>query len=104
MLNIKKAIKEAFWEKEMCERCTELLENKKWIKDGDWNSREILYLNKFYFLTSKQVIYLVNCSKSDYLKKQNKWLPPISKFIEERLGGGKVIPYSATYELEVSKG
>jgi len=31
-------------------------------------------------------------------------LPKIGEYIENEIGGGKIIPYSATYELEVSKG
>jgi len=78
-----------------------MLNNKKWIKDGDWDSREIDFLNKFYFLTSKPVIYLVNVSKKDFIAKQNKFIMKIGEHIEKNLGGGKVIPYSAVYEMDV---
>jgi len=54
-----------------------ILEEGKWIKDGVWTHPEIFLLNKWYFLTSKPVIYLVNCGSSDYMKKQNRWLGKI---------------------------
>jgi obg-like ATPase 1 len=38
------------------------------------------------------------------MKKQNRWLGKIQNHIEEKLGGGKIIPYSATYEYDVTKG
>jgi len=75
-----------------------------WVKDFTWTYDEIFYLNKWLFLTAKPVIYLVNCGKIDYMEKHNKWLPKIMEHIEKKLGGGKVIPYSATYEYDVSKG
>lgn len=37
------------------------------------------------------------------MQKQNKWLPKVAEHIEKNLGGGKMIPYSATYEYDVSR-
>ena len=34
---------------------------------------QIDFLNKHLFLTSKPVIYLVNLSEKDYIRKKNKW-------------------------------
>lgn len=34
---------------------------------------QIEVLNKYLFLTSKPVIYLVNLSEKDYIRKKNKW-------------------------------
>lgn len=36
-------------------------------------SLQIEVLNKYLFLTSKPVIYLVNLSEKDYIRKKNKW-------------------------------
>lgn len=35
---------------------------------------QIEFLNKHLFLTGKPVIYLVNLSEKDYIRKKNKWL------------------------------
>jgi obg-like ATPase 1 len=51
-------------------------------------------------LTAKPVVYLVNISEEDYKKKKNKWLPKISKWIQEH-GGGPMIPFSAEFETKV---
>lgn len=51
-------------------------------------------------LTAKEVVYLVNLSKRDYLRKANKWLPKIQAKVEE-LGGGQMIPFSVEFEQEV---
>lgn len=53
------------------------VEEGNMVKDGTWDSKEIEILNKYLFLTSKPVIYLVNIGKEQYIKKQNAWLPKI---------------------------
>lgn len=37
------------------------------------NPPQIEVLNKHLFLTAKPVIYLVNLSEKDYMRKKNKW-------------------------------
>ena len=36
-------------------------------------------INSLYLLTAKPVIYLVNLSERDYVRKKNKWLPKIKE-------------------------
>lgn len=36
-------------------------------------SPQIEVLNKYLLLTSKPMIYLVNLSEKDYIRKKNKW-------------------------------
>ena len=38
------------------------------------HSLQIDVLNQHLFLTAKPVIYLVNLSEKDYIRKKNKWL------------------------------
>jgi hypothetical protein len=51
-------------------------------------------------LTSKPVIYLVNMSATDYIRKKNKWLPKIHGWIQEH-GGGVMIPFSVEFESKL---
>lgn len=53
-------------EAEVITKALEYLENKRWIKDGDWSSKEIFWLNKSHCMTAKPVIYLANISLKDY--------------------------------------
>jgi len=46
----------------------ELFEKELWVKDGDWSSQEIEWLNLHSFLTSKPVVYLINLSEEEYAK------------------------------------
>ena len=55
--------KDAREEKEVLDKVKLLLENKKWVRTGDWNFKEVEILNKYYFITAKNVVYLVNLSQ-----------------------------------------
>lgn len=46
-----------------------LLEAKKPIRLEQWNEKEIEVLNKNLFLTAKPIVYLVNLSENDYMRK-----------------------------------
>ena len=43
----------------------------------------------------------MNISEEDYIKKKNKFLPKILKWIQEH-GGGPMIPFSAEFEKKVT--
>ena len=45
---------------------------------GEWNPTEIEALNKLQLLSAKPVIYLVNLSEKDYIRKKNKFLPALA--------------------------
>ena len=77
-----------------------VLEKRKPVRFGDWTAHDVEVLNKFQLLTAKEVVYLVNLSKRDYLRKANKWLPKIQAKVEE-VGGGQMIPFSVEFEQEV---
>lgn len=47
----------------------EMLKAGKLVKDADWSAKEIDFLNKHLFLTSKPVVYLVNIGRDEYIKK-----------------------------------
>lgn len=76
-----------------------LEEDKKHIRFADWDGKEIEVLNQHLFLTSKPVVYLVNLSEKDFLRKKNKWLLKIKEWIDENDPGASLIPFSGTFEL-----
>jgi len=79
------------------EKVKGLLEAGTFVKDSTWTGKEIEFLNDHHFLTAKPVVYLVNIGDIQYVKKQNKYLPIIQKYVKEH-GGGAMIPYSAEFE------
>lgn len=76
-----------------------LEEEKKHIRFADWDGKEIEVLNQHLFLTSKPVVYLVNLSEKDFLRKKNKWLLKIKEWIDENDPGASLIPFSGVFEL-----
>lgn len=79
-----------------------VVEEKKHIRFyHDWNDKEIEVLNKYLFLTSKPMIYLVNLSEKDYIRKKNKWLVKIKEWVDAHDPGALVIPVSGSIESKL---
>ncbi|CEF67024.1 Obg-like ATPase 1 [Strongyloides ratti] len=81
-------------------RVKEVLESGKPVRSATWNEKEIEVLNKYLFLTAKPIVYLVNLTETDYIRKKNKWLAKIKAFIDETDPGATIIPFSGAFELK----
>jgi len=80
----------------------DLLETKKrHVRFEPWNEKEIEILNQYLFLTSKPMIYLVNLSEEEYIKKKNKWLAKIKAWVDEHDPGASIIPFSGAFEFKL---
>lgn len=77
-------------------------EEKKDVRFGQWTAVEIEVLNKHLFLTAKPLVYLVNLSEKDYIRKKNKWLVKIKEWVESRDPQATVIPFSGALELKLA--
>lgn len=55
------------------------------------------------FLTSKPVIYLVNLSDKDFIRKKNKWLAKIKEWVDKNDAGAIIIPFSGHYENDLAE-
>jgi len=78
-----------------------LVTDKKQIRFGDWNQADIEILNKHLFITAKSMLYLVNLSEKDFLRKKNKWLPKIKEYVDKNDAGAMVIPFSGAFEQKL---
>ena len=63
--------------KEMLMKVDALLKSGVPVRNGEWNGKEIEFLNKHLFMTAKPVVYLVNIGDEEFKTKKNKWLPKI---------------------------
>ena len=72
---------------ELLLKVRELLEANKWVRHGQWGARDILVLNTHRFITAKSVVYLVNLSEEDFIKKKNKWLKKVKEYIDQNVPG-----------------
>eukprot|EP00240_Pyramimonas_obovata_P004653 CAMPEP_0118931522 /NCGR_PEP_ID=MMETSP1169-20130426/7832_1 /TAXON_ID=36882 /ORGANISM="Pyramimonas obovata, Strain CCMP722" /LENGTH=403 /DNA_ID=CAMNT_0006874033 /DNA_START=123 /DNA_END=1334 /DNA_ORIENTATION=+ len=84
------------------DKVQKLLEANKPVREGDFSSTEVeMIIKKLgHLITSKPMIYLVNLTQKDYVRKKNKWLPKIHAWIKEH-GGGVMIPFSIEFEQEL---
>lgn len=78
-----------------------LVEDKMMLRYGDWTLADVEILNKHLFITAKSMIYLVNLSEKDFLRKKNKWLPKIKEYIDKNDPGATCIPFSGTFEQKL---
>ena len=44
---------------------------------GEWNLKDVDFLNQVQLITAKPVVYLVNLPEKMYIKKKSKWLPKV---------------------------
>jgi len=70
------------------------------VRNYDWTSKEIEVINPLFLLTAKPVIFLINMSEADYIRKKNPWLGKIKQWIDAH-GGGSIIPFCGALEAEL---
>lgn len=86
----------------MCKIKSWVVDEKKHVRFyPDWNDKEIDVLNKYLFLTSKPMIYLVNLSEKDFIRKKNKWLAKIKEWIDAHDPHALVIPLCGGLEAKL---
>lgn len=78
-----------------------LEEDKKHLRFiKDWSAVEIESLNRHLPLTAKPMVYLVNLSEKDFIRKKNKWLAKIKTWIDEFDPGAMLIPFCGAFEMK----
>jgi len=78
-------------------------EEGKHIRFGaEYTALEIDTLNIHFLLTAKPMLYLVNLSEKDFIRKKNKWLAKIKQWIDENDPGAQLIPFSASFETKAT--
>ena len=71
--------------KDTMTKMQQMLENSIPIRNGTWNTSEIDLINeKTRLITTEPMIYLLNMSKSDYIRKKNKWLKKIADYLKDQ--------------------
>lgn len=60
-------------------------------------------INPLFLLTAKPVVYLVNLSERDFVRKKNKHLPSVAEWIKEHASGDPIIPISVSYEERLTR-
>jgi len=79
-------------------------------KDTDpskkWSAKDVDFLRKYNFLTTKPKVYILNCSMKDFIKRKSKnfieHCKKLKAWIDEN-GGGVMVPYSAEFEAQLQE-
>mmetsp|Transcript_12346 Transcript_12346/g.21157 ORF Transcript_12346/g.21157 Transcript_12346/m.21157 type:complete len:395 (-) Transcript_12346:52-1236(-) len=80
----------------------EHLKSGKDVRVGDWKAIEVEWINSLLLLTAKPIVYLVNMSAKDYIRKRNKWLAKIKAWVDENASGAPIIPFCAELERDAA--
>ncbi|KAJ6103063.1 Obg-like ATPase 1 [Penicillium sp. IBT 16267x] len=73
------------------------------IRNGDWSPKEVEAINPLFLLTAKPCVYLINLSEKDYIRKKNKYLPPLFEWIKKHSEGSPILPISACFEERLAQ-
>ncbi len=60
-------------------------------------------INPLFLLTAKPVVYLVNLSEKDYIRRKNKHLPKIAEWVKAHAEGDPVILLSVSFEERLTR-
>ncbi|KAJ1928105.1 Obg-like ATPase [Tieghemiomyces parasiticus] len=88
-------------ELEVAQKVLDWVSSDKDVRKGEWSNKEVEVINRLLLLTAKPVIYLVNLSKKDYIRKKNKHLLAIKEWINQNNPGDLLIPFSGVFESEL---
>jgi obg-like ATPase 1 len=59
---------------------------------------QVEVINPLFLLTAKPVVYLINLSEKDFIRKKNKYLPKVAEWIKDHAAGDPILPISVQYE------
>lgn len=95
-------VKQKKEESELVARVIELLENGGRVANQKWTAKEVESINSMFLLTAKPIIYLVNLSERDYIRKKNKFLAQIKEWVDKHSPGDVIIPVSVSMEEKLA--
>ncbi|KAJ5432623.1 Obg-like ATPase 1 [Penicillium daleae] len=81
----------------------EWLKDGKDIREGEWGPKEVEVINPLFLLTAKPVVYLVNLSEKDFIRKKNKYLPKLFEWVKEKSPNSPILPISAQFEERLTQ-
>lgn len=91
-------MKKMLAEQATIEKILQHLKDGNDVRKGDWQPKEVEVINPLFLLTAKPVVFLVNLSERDYIRKKNKHLPKIAEWVKEHAEGDPIIPVSVSFE------
>ncbi|ESZ94734.1 GTP-binding protein YchF [Sclerotinia borealis F-4128] len=90
-------------EEAIIEKVLAMLNDGKDVRKGNWSPKEIECINPLFLLTAKPVVYLINLSEKDYIRKKNKHLSKVMEWIKEHAAGDPIMPISICLEERLTR-
>ncbi|KKK20652.1 GTP-dependent nucleic acid-binding protein [Aspergillus ochraceoroseus] len=81
----------------------EYLKSGKDVRHGDWSPKEVEVINPLFLLTAKPVVFLINLSEKDYIRKKNKYIPKVMEWIKTNAPDDAILPISASFEERLTR-
>jgi ribosome-binding ATPase YchF (GTP1/OBG family) len=92
-------VSEAF--QEAYDLCLKMLQANTPIQTcTDFTATHVDLIRDWGLITTKPVIYVLNLSQKQFIRKSSKWLPKIKQWVDAH-GGGQIIPVSAEFEQKL---
>ncbi|KAK6213727.1 gtp-binding protein [Colletotrichum tabaci] len=95
--------KKAMEEQATMEKILQHLKDGNEVRKGNWGPKEVEVINPLFLLTAKPVVYLVNLSEKDFIRKKNKYLPKVAEWVKEHAQGDPIIPISVSFEERLTR-
>ncbi|CAD1809880.1 Obg-like ATPase 1 [Candida parapsilosis] len=95
-------VKQKKEEAELVKRIIKLLEDGQRVYNQTWTAKEVDSINQMLLLTAKPVIYLINLSEKDYIRKKNKHLLKIKEWVDKNSPGDLIVPVSVSLEEKLA--
>ena len=84
------------------DKCTKLIESNTPIQTyPDFSQGEVEAIKDWGLITTKPMVYVVNLSQKNFIRKGSKWLPKINEWVQSH-GGGTIIPVSCEFEQSLA--
>jgi len=102
--NARSNTKEAVFEFDTVTKAINFLKNeKKFIRHADWDDNEAEVLQKYLLITAKPVIYLINVSAKNFIKKtvKKEYILKIKEWVKNNDPGALMISLSANFEKQL---
>lgn len=98
-----KADKEIQFQVDVLNKALAMLAEKKDVRSGEWNGKEIEVLVPLPLLTSKPVVFMVNLTSKGFCTQKSKWFKGIKEWVDTHAKGDPIIPYSIKFEQEYAE-
>jgi len=86
---------------EAYDKCVKLIDSNTPVQTyEDFSAAEIELIKDWGLITTKPVIYVVNLSQKNFIRKGSKWLPKVNEWVKNH-GGGQILPVSVDFEEQL---